>query len=234
MGRRPLGAARIARVVGVAEAPTVAVLARAPVVGRQAPALRRAGRARRSGPAACAAARHARRRAGHRVPRASWASSLSSAADEVRALVPPPRGGGAAGRRATWGTGCPRLMGIALARGATPSCWWVRTCRTCHRSPCVRPHVSSATNHTPWCSVPPTTAATTWWARRACPTSSRASTGALRTCSSKPRRPWPERASWADRVATQRDVDLPTDLGLVRAARTRAWVEQSRASGVRI
>ena len=36
------------------------------------------------------------------------------------------------------------------------------------------------------------------------------------------------------RVATQSDVDLPMDLGLVRAVRTRAWVEQSRASGVRI
>jgi uncharacterized protein len=36
------------------------------------------------------------------------------------------------------------------------------------------------------------------------------------------------------RVATQRDVDLPADLGLVRGARTRAWVEQSRASGLRI
>ena len=36
------------------------------------------------------------------------------------------------------------------------------------------------------------------------------------------------------RVATQSDVDLPMDLGLVRAVRTRAWVEQSRASGLRI
>ena len=36
------------------------------------------------------------------------------------------------------------------------------------------------------------------------------------------------------RVATQSDVDLPGDLGQVRAARTRAWVEQSRASGLRI
>jgi hypothetical protein len=36
------------------------------------------------------------------------------------------------------------------------------------------------------------------------------------------------------RLATQSDVDWPSDLALVRARRTRAWVERARAIGRRV